>query len=269
MLKVSLLLSHLNKKNNNLLYYSSSYKKRISLKELIVVMPAYNEEECIHEVVTSWLHQMDDLMISYQIIVINDGSKDSTGNILDEIKEKKSNLTVIHSENKGHGQALLRGFEEALKLKSQWIFHVDSDNQFYPQDFGKIWDKRDYPFIVGIRENRQDAKHRLVITTIMRSLIFLLTSFEIRDPNSPYRLIKSDWLNSLLKEIPKTVFAPNVFLSVLTCFRGNPPLSIPVRHLQRETGTVSIVRWKLLKVCFITAFDLVVFSLLKRRGPKK
>jgi dolichol-phosphate mannosyltransferase len=92
-------------------------------------------------------------------------------------------------------------------------------------------------------------------------LLLLVFGTYVRDSNIPFRLIRGPFLQALLRELPVSVFAPNVFLSVLAARAGENLWSIPVRHQDRMTGTVSIVRWKLITVCFRTARELVAFRL--------
>jgi dolichol-phosphate mannosyltransferase len=229
--------------------------------ECVLVMPAYNEEGCIRAVVTDWLETFESRFgDSFRFVVVNDGSKDKTGQILDDIAKSKTPLIVIHQTNAGHGAALLTAYRRAVELPSSYTFHTDSDAQFKPSDFIRLWEQRSVsPFILGYRKVRYDALARLVITRILRMLLFALYGVWIPDSNVPYRLINTRYLASLLKVLPPTVFAPNIFLSVLAAKDGQSLLSIPITHQERTTGTVSILRWKLIKVCLRSARELLLF----------
>jgi glycosyltransferase involved in cell wall biosynthesis len=237
---------------------------------LAVVIPVYNESEVIEEVIRSW----GDLLRGYlpadtnfRITVINDGSKDKTGEILDGLRTKLPYLQVVHQKNGGHGNAVLNGYRKALEDKPEWVFQVDSDNQFSPTDFPKLWERRNESrFILGYRQKRYDEANRLLITRIVRMVNLTLFGVYIVDSNIPYRLIKGDYLPHLIASLPKDPFAPNIFLAVLAKLDGNDLMSIPVTHKERETGQVSIIKWKLLKVCMRTVKELTNFSLsLKSR----
>jgi dolichol-phosphate mannosyltransferase len=226
--------------------------------QLCIAMPAYNEAGCIEQVVRGWLSVFDSHEVSAaRLIVVNDGSRDNTGEILDSLRASDPRLTVIHQENSGHGAALRHAYEQALALSPEWVFQVDSDDQFEVADFSLLWKRRaESKFILGRRRNRQDALHRLVISRILRILTFLLFRCSIPDPNIPFRLIQGEYLRSLLTRIPKGVFAPNVFLSILATTDGVPTLNIPVSHRDRRTGTVSIVKMRLIKACVRCAKEL-------------
>ncbi|MBN8547765.1 MAG: glycosyltransferase family 2 protein [Deltaproteobacteria bacterium] len=226
-------------------------------------MPAYNEEGCIKDVVKKWISAIDGLGLeSGLLIVVNDGSKDRTGAMLDEAAKTYPKLVVVHQTNGGHGKALRTAYDKAVELGAQWVFHVDSDDQFDSAELAILWNKRSQSnFILGFRRDRHDAFHRLVITRILRVLNFVLFGSWLRDSNIPFRLIQGDYLKILLGHINPTVFAPNIFLAVLAARDGQDLMAIPITHRERETGTVSIVRWRLIKACLRCVRELIDFRL--------
>lgn len=238
---------------------------------LVVVIPVYNEEECIEEVITSWGNFLSQyIQTTFKIVVIDDGSKDNTPAILDKLSKQISYLDVTHQKNGGHGNAVLNGYRTALHYQPTWVFQTDSDNQFRPEDFPLLWEKRTASrFILGYRKKRYDDANRLIITRVVRIINLSFFRVFIPDSNVPYRLIKGDYLPRLLESLPKDPFAPNIFLSVLAKRDGNDLMSIPVVHKERETGTVSIIKWKLLKVCIRTARELFSFSFSLGRRLRK
>ncbi len=239
--------------------------------ELIIAMPAYNESDCIEGVAKKWLASFNTLEISEaKLIVVNDGSKDSTGEILDRISKEDSRLLVVHQANGGHGNALLHAYNKALELSPKWVFQVDSDDQFKPEDLRLLWDRREESkFILGYRAVRHDAFHRLVITRILVLLNFLFFGVFLKDSNVPFRLIKGDYLRKLLAVLPNDVFAPNIFITVLSARDGQDLMHIPITHEDRKTGQVSIVKLKLIKVCFRSAKELFLFSLNLKANLQK
>ena len=240
--------------------------------DLVIAIPVYNEAACIEEVITSWGDFINNYLknSSFKIVVVNDGSKDNTPHILDELAVKLPYLHVVHQKNGGHGNAVLHAYNEALKFSPDWVFQVDSDNQFLPSDFPKLWEHRnESKFILGYREKRFDDFNRLIITRIVRLINLMFFRVYIIDSNVPYRLIKGDYLPKLLKALPNNPFAPNIFLSVLAKRDGNDLMSIPVTHKERETGQVSIIKWKLLKVCIRTTRELFNFSFTLGRRLKQ
>jgi glycosyltransferase involved in cell wall biosynthesis len=186
--------------------------------------------------------------------------------MLDEVAVRQPRLRAIHQKNTGHGGALLRGYQEALTLDPRYVFQCDSDNQFLPEDFGQLWERRhDSVCILGFRSERHDALHRLVITRILRLVLFVCFRRYLRDSNIPFRLFDAAFLRSALALIPPTTFAPNIFLAVVAARQDIPLLHLPVRHRDRTTGTVSIVRWKLIKICFRCVRELCAFRCILAR----
>lgn len=232
---------------------------------LCIVMPAYNEEGCIEPVVKSWLAILD--KIPGTMIVVNDGSRDNTRAILDRLAPTDARLQVVHQINAGHGAAVMNAYRLALKSGAEWVFQTDSDDQFHPDDFPAVWEKRNQsPFILGFREVREDAFHRKIISKIMQSMVVILFGTYIRDANIPYRLMRADFLRKLLALLPESLLTPNIFLSVLAKRAGVNLFEIPIRHQERKTGKVSILRWRLVKFCARAAVELLAFrfSLLSR-----
>jgi hypothetical protein len=155
---------------------------------------------------------------------------------------------------------LLRGYREALALNPAYVFHVDSDDQFKPADFAQLWVRRaESPCILGYRSIRHDAFHRLVITRILRFILLLLYGRYLKESNIPFRLLERGFLQEALRIIPSTTFAPNIFIAVLGARLDADLMSLPVSHEDRKTGTVSIVRWKLIRVCLRCVGELLRF----------
>ncbi|HTK04673.1 MAG TPA: glycosyltransferase family 2 protein [Candidatus Eisenbacteria bacterium] len=227
---------------------------------LIVVMPAYNEEGCIARVCGAWL----DVARRHggRLLVVNDGSRDATGAILDGLARTEPLLTVTHQPNRGHGPALMTAYRQALAAPVQYVFHVDSDDQFDPADFEALWDRRSgSKFLLGHRAARQDDAARFVITRALRLLVLLGFGARVPDANVPFRLMDADYLRRLVAHVPASAFAPNVLLSVLAAADGQDLMNVPVTHRRRRTGTVSIIRWRLVAACLASARDLAVLRL--------
>lgn len=225
--------------------------------ELVLVMPAYNEEGCIASVVRSWRQELLLATTSLKLVVVDDGSRDATGKILDDLAVELPEVVVVHQANGGHGAALRHGYDQALALNPTWVFQVDSDDQFISQDFRLLWNLRtEADFILGQRRNRQDAFHRKVITQCLKLVNILFFGTYIADANVPFRLIRSTLLKKLLQQTPSDVFAPNIFLSLIAKYQNEKLMQIPVTHRDRMTGTVSIVRLRLIRACFRCMVEL-------------
>ena len=234
----------------------------MSLK-LAIVMPAYNEQDCMADVVQIWTNLLQKQFPTENtcLIVVNDGSKDKTGEILDQLAQSNPILVVVHQKNGGHGVAVVHAYSKAVELGAEYVFQTDSDDQFIPEDFEKLWAKKEESnFILGCRVVRHDDPFRLVITRILRMSIFFIYGTYIQDSNIPFRLIKGSYLKKLLEQLPTpTPFAPNIFIAVMAKKAGQTLFDIPITHKERATGEVSIVKMKLLKVCWQSFKELSRF----------
>ena len=228
-------------------------------------MPAYNEQDCIEKVVYNWTNFLKTKFPNDKttLIVINDGSKHNTKVLLDKLDGEIDNLTVVHQKNGGHGNAVVNGYRKALEVGSEYVFQTDSDDQFVSEDFDKLWNKRSQSqFILGYRQVRHDAGVRLFITKFLRGTISAVYGTFIMDSNIPFRLIKGTFLQKLMDQLPNPEpFAPNIFLAVMAKKSGQELFDIPITHKDRETGTVSIVKWNLWKVCIRSFKELLRFRL--------
>jgi glycosyltransferase involved in cell wall biosynthesis len=214
--------------------------------DLILVMPVYNESECITRVISSWSDMLASLHIRYRLIVLNDGSRDDTAARLESFRTDK-NIEIIHKENAGHGPTILLGYRRAVQL-SEWVFQTDSDDEISPIHFRSFWKNRDgYDAIFGVRQHRSRSIARRAISQAARFAVRVLYSGGIHDVNVPYRLIRAAALKQLIASLPPDTFAPNVIVSGAIARSGLRFLEIPIPCEGRRTGSVSIARWGLWK----------------------
>ncbi len=234
-----------------------------------IVMPAYNEAGCIRGVCEEWIGVLAQLGDG-RLIVVNDGSTDETGFILDRLAEQFSQICVVHQENVGHGAAIRRGYATALELGCGWVFQVDSDRQFEAGEMLKLWALRDsFEFLLGVRSERKDPLLRRLLSKGHRLLVTLFFGVRVRDPNTPFRLMQSDLLEILLELIPEEAFAPNVFLSILAAGCGCRFKEVPVRHLPRVSGCGSIGIRRLPSLVLRCAAELIRFRTKFRAADRR
>jgi len=213
--------------------------------ELILIMPIYNEEEIIETVITDWYKKLESLNIDFELHAINDGSRDNTILKLKKIEKTYPKLKIIDKKNSGHGPTILQGYKYA---KSDWIFQVDSDNEMSSDYFEQIWAKRNnFDFLVGSRSNRKSPLPRMLITTISRIIVRIFYGEGVVDVNSPFRFYRVSAFQNAFNIIPLNTFAPNVILSGYAALFKLRIYEMPVPYKLRQTGEVSIKKWKLFK----------------------
>ena len=225
---------------------------------LAIIIPVFNEQDIIEKVINDWLFVAK--KFDGFIIVINDGSSDNSLKILNKISKKNNRLMVTNKKNSGHGPSVYTGYKIALKKKFNFIFQVDSDDQFFSKDFNKLWLLRDEnSLILGFRKKRYDSFHRLIITRILKILNLIIFRKLVPDVNIPYRLIGGEFLKKNLKFISSKSLAPNILISIKAA-KDKKIKSIVVSHKERLTGQVWIVKFNLIKFMFKVFIEIISFK---------
>lgn len=232
--------------------------------ELCLVVPVYNEEEAIGPVLVEWCAMLDQLGIDYRILAYNDGSKDNTANILNEMAAQyPGKIEAINKSNEGHGPTILRGYRDA-SARCQWIFQMDSDNEMGSTTFHKLWAAREEKdFLLGQRDGRVQPLPRKIISFVSRSVVRFFYGQSVWDVNAPYRLMRVSCLSELFNKIPADTFAPNVIISGYVGKKKLRFQEFEVAHQDRQTGEVSIKKWKLLKAAMRSFKQTISFSFTK------
>lgn len=224
---------------------------------LTVVMPAYNETAGIESAVREVQQYVLDPVAGVELIVVNDGSGDRTGELLDEMARQDTRIRVVHQANVGHGPALWTGLQVA---RGAYIFLIDSDRQIPLDTFGQAWNAaRACDGILGIRAERQDPAVRLWISSLLRRLIALFFGVHLRDANVPYKLFRSKIWEEARPLIPRDTLTPSLFLAIFMQLRRYDIVEQPVPHRPRMTGVVSIRGRKLFKFCLKAFGQMLAF----------
>lgn len=222
-----------------------------------LVIPVYNEAECIADVLDDWMRELDQQGVSYRMIVLNDGSRDHTAEVLDRYAGNPK-VRVIHKNNSGHGPTILRGYLMAVQ-EAHWVFQVDSDNEMKAEHFKKMWyEREDADALVGMREDRHQPLPRKIVSVFSRLTVNLFYGQGITDVNCPYRLLRANVLKEILPWIPENTFAPNVVISGFLVLKNMRVKNIPIPYRVRQTGEVSIKKWKLLKAAMRSFLQIVM-----------
>lgn len=227
--------------------------------KLIIVMPIYNEQDNIRTVVSEWTQELAQLDISFELLALNDGSKDHTANVLEELKTAYPlTLIPVNKPNSGHGRTCRFGYELALERGASWVLQIDSDGQCLPKYFTAFWEQRDQADCVfGVRETRDDGVSRVWISKGCRLLTSLLAGIDLRDANVPYRLIRAPFLEKALISIPKDFDMQNVALTLSLKRDQSARWSyVPIHFPDRQGGTNSINIKRILTMGWTLLTDL-------------
>ena len=153
---------------------------------LSIVLPAFNEEENIETAIRKAVDAVAPLVDDYQIVVVDDGSSDSTPIVLQRLqKEMGSRLVLVtHEENKGYGIALRSGFKIS---QGSFIFYTDSDCQFNLGELASFLPEIEkFDFILGYRVGRQDGELRLLVSNGYNALASFAFGLEVRELNCSF-----------------------------------------------------------------------------------
>src|SRR6185295_10938227 len=114
-------------------------------------------------VVREWKETLGKVAPDHCILILNDGSKDNTAQVLAELAAATPGVEIINKPNSGHGRTCIMGYNEAIRRGARWIFQIDSDGQCDPRYFADVWAKRDdYAAVYGKRVDRDDGAARKV-----------------------------------------------------------------------------------------------------------
>ncbi len=168
----------------------------MSITQLSVFFPFVNEEANITSTVLKALGVLKKLDLKkYEIILVDDGSLDKSGEIADQLALKCPEIRVIHQENGGYGCALKTGFYNA---KFDWVVYTDSDGQFDFSEVDKFIEKTDSSdLIYGYRLKRQDHFLRLVTAKGWALSLFLFFGLQMKDVDCGFKMISKKVLDKI------------------------------------------------------------------------
>lgn len=218
--------------------YSPSLSEDISqpptpLPEVSVIVPVYNEVESLNTLISAIAQTFTSLHRSYEIICVDDGSKDGTTALLKDLAQNRKDLcAVILRRNYGQTPAMAAGFHHA---QGQFIISLDADLQNDPSDIPAILAKLEagYDLVSGWRKNRQDAAlTRLLPSKIANWLIGRVTNVRIHDYGCSLKGYRAELLAdmNLYGELHR-------FLPALAFIEGAKITEIPVKHHPRRYGS--------------------------------
>ena len=156
---------------------------------LSVIFPAFNEEANIQRTVESARQVLPKLAQTWEIILVNDGSKDATTPLCDELAEQYPEVRAIHHvDNRGYGAALKSGI---LAARHDFIFFTDSDGQFDLEELEHLIEYADhYEIVTGYRGKRQDPPHRLINAFGWKMLVRMVLGVKVRDIDCAFKIFQ-------------------------------------------------------------------------------
>jgi glycosyltransferase involved in cell wall biosynthesis len=203
---------------------------------LSVFFPAYNDAGTIASLVISAVQVASTLTPDYEVIVINDGSRDETPRILNELARLyPDHVRVVHHErNRGYGGALRTGFATATK---DLVFYTDGDGQYDPSEVTALWAKMadDVDWVNGWKISRSDPAHRIVIGRLYHHFVKTLFRLKVRDVDCDFRLMRRRIFETVHLEKDSGVICVEMMKKFQDA--GFRVAEHPVHHYHRAHGT--------------------------------
>jgi glycosyltransferase involved in cell wall biosynthesis len=226
-------------------------------------MPAHNEEEAIASTVHEVIDALSAWMQDFEVIVVNDGSQDRTGIILDTIAAAHPCLKVIHhAVNQGYGAALVSGFEAITK---DLAFFMDSDGQFDIHDLESFFPLlEEYDAVLGYRMNRQDTWMRKVNAWGWKILVGMVFGVYVRDVDCAFKLYPAPFFREHRLETRGAMINTEILYKFTRA--GNTYTQVGVRHLPRRGGRATGAKLSVIMRAFR---ELFVFAWKWHRCEKR
>jgi len=199
-----------------------------------VFFPAFNDEMTIGSLVVEADKALRDKVSDYEIIVVNDGSIDSTQEVLEELSTHYPQLRIIrHEKNRGYGAALISGFSGASK---DVVFYTDGDGQYDVKEMMLLLDKFDngVDVVNGYKISRSDPLHRIIIGNIYNFIVKRLFNLKLKDVDCDFRLIRTSVVQGLGLKSPSGVICVELVRKLESA--GNSFREVPVHHYFRAHG---------------------------------
>lgn len=213
-----------------------------SLPSISVVLPAFNEAQNLAPTVNDAIETLDCLNIDYEIVIVDDGSKDGTSEVCRALAARFNRIRIVrHPRNRGYGAALRSGFEAT---RCDLVFVTDADRQFHfdqVPEFMTLLENID--MVIGYREDRQDPWYRRFNSRIGHWFVRRVLGVPVRDANCAYKLVRRDLLRELSLEAEGAMISTELLANGIRA--GWNFREVPVRHYPRTrgkpTGTQPIV----------------------------
>jgi glycosyltransferase involved in cell wall biosynthesis len=200
-----------------------------------VVIPAYNEEQRLPASLVSLCSALLQSGVQHEVIVVDDGSRDATPLILDELAGQYPGRVRIvhHATNQGYGGALRTGFATATK---DLVFYTDGDAQYDPAEMALLWQQltADVDWVNGYKISRSDPLHRIVIGRMYHHVVKRLFGLRVRDVDCDFRLMRRRIFDVVRLEKNSGV----ICLEMMKKFQdaGFKVAEVPVHHYHRTHG---------------------------------
>lgn len=208
----------------------------VRLSGLSVFLPAHNEEGNIDRVVGGFRDELPKVADNFEIIVVDDGSRDGTGEKADRLAAADPHVKVVHHQtNRGYGGAVISGLRAA---SLPYVLLCDGDGQFDPADVELLAARiPDFDVVVGRRAHRADSLIRRINGKAWTTLIRVLFGFNISDIDCGFKLFRRDFVQDMELHAHGAMITTELLARLAG--RGARMCEVDVKHLPRLSGEQS------------------------------
>ena len=232
--------------------------------KLSVVIPVYNEEAVLPTLFARLYPALDALQISYEIVYVNDGSKDKSAALLRQqfLARPHETRVVLFHANFGQHSAVMAGLSYA---RGEYVVTLDADLQNPPEEIGKLVGKLDegYDYVGTIRQQRQDSLWRRTFSKAINKIREWITPVRITDQGCMMR----GYSRAIVTALNQTREV-NTFIPALASLYAMNPIEVPIAHEERFAGRSKYSLYSLIRLNFdlITGFSVVPLQLFSMTG---
>src|SRR5487761_1963310 len=236
----------------------------MSTPQLSVVIPVYNEEQGLQALFDRLYPALDKLGIGYEILFVNDGSRDRSASILREQFQKRPDVTrvILFNGNFGQHMAIMAAFEQS---RGQRIVTLDADLQNPPEDTHLLLAKMDegHDYVGSIRRQRSDSWWRHVASRAMNGLREKITRIKMTDQGCMFRAYDRNIIDAI-----NSCQEVNTLIPALAYSFAHNPAEVVVGHEERAAGESKYSMYSLIRLNFdlMTSFSLILLQIFSMLG---
>ena len=227
------------------------------IDELSVFLPTYNEEENIEAVAVKVRKVLSETAEKWELLIVNDGSRDTTGAIIDKLAGRVDGIKVVtHKTNLGYGATLSSGFYES---KYEWVAFIDSDGQFdftEIKNFIEIQKATGADLVIGYYKDRKVSLSKKVTSKMWEYLVFFLFGLKVKDIDCGFKFISRKVVDGISKlESERGAFISSELL-IKAKKKGFKIVEVPVTHYPRTRGSGTGRNLNVIIKSFVDLFKL-------------
>ncbi len=246
---------------------SAGSSERVANPGLTVFLPVHNEAETIREVLDVVYREVV-VPTGAELLVCEDGSTDGTDQVLRELAQTYPMRLLAGGSRKGYADAVREGLQQ---IRTPLTFFADSDGQYDPRDFWRLWPHAaEYDIVVGHKVSRNEPLHRILLSRGFHVLAKMTTEVPLKDMDCGFRLVRQEVVEEVLPEATTLRYSFWAEFTMIAYRKGFRILEVPITHRPRPRGTTSIYTVdRLPRIMSHQFVGLLTLGLRLRNPPRK